>query len=122
MKLWTGVVTEKISESKAFYTQLFGCEVVFESDWFVLLELGGSELGFMLPNLEEQAPIFHKPLINGEGMWITIDVDDVDAEYQRIQSSGSDIVMEIRDEPWGDRHFSLKDPNGIAVDVVQHNL
>ena len=102
MKLWTGVVTEKISESKAFYTQLFGCEVVFESDWFVLLELGGSELGFMLPNLEEHAPIFHKPLTNGEGMWITIDVDDVDAEYQRIQSSGSDIVMKIRDEPWGD--------------------
>lgn len=25
----------------------------------------------------------------------------------------------LRDEPWGDRHFVVVDPNGIGVDVVQ---
>jgi catechol 2,3-dioxygenase-like lactoylglutathione lyase family enzyme len=52
MKLWTGVVTDKLRESKDFYVRLFGCEVIYESDWVVLLQLGSSELGFMLPNLE----------------------------------------------------------------------
>lgn len=120
MKFWSGVVTEKIQESKAFYTSLFDCEVVFESDWFVLLQAGETELGFMLPNLEEQAPIFREAT-NGKGLWIVIDVEDVDAEYERIQSLGVAVIeVDIKDEPWGDRHFVLKDPNGIGVDVVQH--
>jgi uncharacterized glyoxalase superfamily protein PhnB len=25
----------------------------------------------------------------------------------------------LRDEPWGDRHFAVVDPNGIGVDVLQ---
>lgn len=119
MKIWTGVITEKVKESKAFYTRLFNCEVVFDSDWFVLLQSGETELGFMLPNLEEQASVFREAT-NGKGLWIVIDVDDVDAEYGRIKSLNVAIEVEMRDEPWGDRHFVLKDPSGIAVDVVQH--
>lgn len=26
----------------------------------------------------------------------------------------------IRDEPWGDRHFAIKDPNGIGIDIVTY--
>lgn len=118
MKLWSGVVTEKIEQSKDFYVRLFGCNILFESDWFVLLQLGSSELGFMLPGLETQAPIF-RSAFQGQGVWVTIDVDDVTAEYDRIQSMGMPIEVDLRDEPWGDRHFALIDPNGIGVDVVQ---
>ena len=32
MKFWTGVITEKLTESKSFYVNLFGCEVLFEED------------------------------------------------------------------------------------------
>ena len=118
MKLWSGVITDKIQESKEFYVRIFGCEVIYENDWFVLLELGGGEFGFMLPNHESQASLFH-PAFQGQGIWIAIDVDNVDAEYQRIQELGVPIEVQIRDEPWGDRHFAVIDPNGIGVDVVQ---
>lgn len=118
MKLWTGIVTEKIAESKDFYTKLFGCQILFEEDWFVLLELGGAELGFMQPDLDFQAEIFQKPF-NSEGVWITVDVEDATAEYQRMQQQDIKIAMELRDEPWGDRHFTVLDPSGIAVDIVQ---
>ena len=116
MKLWSGIVTENIGESKEFYVRLFGCEVVYESDWFVLLRLGGAELGFMLPNLETQAPIFRPPF-QGQGIWVAIDVDDVDAQYKRLQAMGIPIKAEIRDEPWGDRHFVVVDPNGIEKPI-----
>lgn len=54
MKFWFGVVTEKVYESKDFYTCVFGCEVVYEGEdgWFVLLKLGDSELGFMQPGMD----------------------------------------------------------------------
>lgn len=121
MKIWSGVVTEKVRESKDFYVNLFGCEVLYEGDddWFVLLQLGGGELGLMKPGQASQAQIFHKAF-QGQGAWIAIDVEDVDAEYRRIRALGIPIEADIRDEPWGDRHFVVVDPNGIGVDVVQH--
>jgi catechol 2,3-dioxygenase-like lactoylglutathione lyase family enzyme len=118
MKFWSGVITNQVQESKDFYVRLFGCEVVYESDWFVLLQLGGAELGFMSPNLESQAPVF-RPAFQGHGLWISVEVDDVDAEYQRLRAMAVPIEAGLRDEPWGDRHFVLLDPNGIGVDVVQ---
>lgn len=121
MKFWSGVITDKIEESKDFYVKHFNCEVAYEGDesWFVLLKLGDSELGFMKPGLESQTTIYRKAF-QGQGVWIAVDVDDVDAEYQRIKSLGTHIAAEIRDEPWGDRHFVIVDPNGIGVDIVQH--
>lgn len=122
MQIWSGVVTDKVQESKNFYVHLFGFEVIYEGDegWFVLLQLNGCELGFMKPDLETQAEIF-RPRFQGRGIWIAVDVDDVEAEYQRIKELGVSIEAGILDEPWGDRHFVIVDPNGIGIDIVQHN-
>ena len=43
MKLWSGVVTEHLQACRDFYVRLFQCRVLFDSDWFVLLELGGGD-------------------------------------------------------------------------------
>jgi len=43
----------------------------------------------------------------------------VEAEYARIQAMGIAVEVALCDEPWGDRHFVLADPNGIGVDIVQ---
>lgn len=120
MKLWSGVVTDKVRESRDFYVRLFGCEVLYEGEdgWVVLLRLGDSELGFMRPGLPSQAPVF-RPAFQGQGMWIAIEVEDAEAEYRRIAALDVPIEAGLRDEPWGDRHFVLVDPNGIGVDVVQ---
>jgi len=119
MKLWTGIITEKLNESKAFYQSLLEAQVLFENEWFVLLNMEGFQLGLMLPNLTHQAPIFRSPLA-GPGVWFTIDVDKVDEQYARIKSLDFEIAVDIRDEPWGDRHFAVKDPNGIGIDFVKH--
>ncbi len=122
MKLWTGVVTEKVQESKDFYVRLFGAEVIYEGEggWFSLLEFGACELGFMKPNLESQADIL-KSAFQGKGIWLVFDVKDVEAEYKRIQALGVPIELALRNEPWGDRHFVVVDPNGIGVDIVQRD-
>ena len=89
-----------------------------EDGWVVLLRFGNSEIGFMKPDLESQAAIF-RPAFQGRGLWIALDVEDAEAEYRRIQATGTPIEVALRDEPWGDRHFAVVDPNGIGVDVVQ---
>ncbi len=120
MKLWTGIVTGKVAASKDFYVRLFGAEVVYEGEggWIVLLKLGESELGFMQPGLASQAPIF-RPAFGGQGVWLALEVADAEAEQQRLAALGVPIEVALRDEPWGDRHFVVRDPNGIGVDIVQ---
>jgi catechol 2,3-dioxygenase-like lactoylglutathione lyase family enzyme len=52
-------------------------------------------------------------------MYLTIEVDDVDKVYNDLKNKGVEIKIEIRDEPWGDRHFAIQDPNGIGIDIVK---
>lgn len=120
MKIWAGIITDKVEASKDFYVRLFGAEVVYEGEggWFVLLRLGESELGFMRPGLPSQAPIF-RSAFGGQGIWLTFEVADAEGELQRLRALGVPIEMTLRDEPWGDRHFVIRDPNGIGVDIVQ---
>jgi catechol 2,3-dioxygenase-like lactoylglutathione lyase family enzyme len=121
MKLNAGIVTSKMAETKAFYTKTLGFGVTFENEFYLLLHTPGkeSEISFLLPEHPSQQPLFHKPF-QGQGMYLTIEVDNVDEIYKKLKSKGAKIEIEIRNEPWGDRHFAISDPNGIGIDVVTY--
>ena len=119
MHLWTGFITDKLKETREFYVERLGFEVFFEADWVLLLNPpSGSRIGFMKAGLQSQAPMFRQAYAGGA--WIALDVEDVDAECERIKALGLKIEVPVRDEPWGDRHFVVMDPNGIGVDFVKY--
>lgn len=122
MKLNAGIITEKLSETKDFYTKVLGFGVSFENEFYLLLHTPdkSEELSFLLPNHPSQKPIFQSPF-NGQGVYLTIEVEDVDHVYEQLKDKGVAIEIEIRDEPWGDRHFAIVDPNGIGVDIVTYS-
>jgi catechol 2,3-dioxygenase-like lactoylglutathione lyase family enzyme len=121
MKLNAGIVTAKLAESKAFYTNNLGFGVTFENEFYLLMHTPNrqSEISFLLPNHPSQQPLFHKPF-PGQGIYLTIEVDDVDKVYASLKKKGIPIALDIRNEPWGDRHFAIQDPNGIGIDIVQY--
>lgn len=121
MKLNAGIITEKLEETKAFYTETLGFGVAFENDFYLLMHTpnGQAELSFLKPNHPSQQPIF-KSAFNGKGVYITIEVDNVDAIYKELKDRGVAIAFEVRSEPWGDRHFAIVDPNGIGIDIVTY--
>lgn len=122
MKINAGIITDKIQESKAFYTELLGFTVTFENEFYLLLGEGDqpSVLSFLLPNHPTQQALF-QPAFQGQGMYLTIEVDDVDAVYEEVVKKNIKIEVDIRNEPWGDRHFAIKDPNGIGIDIVKYS-
>lgn len=122
MKLNAGIITMKIAESKDFYSNILGFGVTFENDFYLLMHTPNheAEISFLLPNHPSQKQLFHKPF-QGEGMYLTIEVEDVDAVYKEIKKKGVEIKIDIRDEPWGDRHFAIEDPNGIGIDIVTYS-
>ena len=121
MELNAGIITSKIAETKAFYTKLLGFGVTFENEFYLLLHTPDkqAEISFMLPEHPSQQPIFHKPF-KGEGVYLTIEVEDVDSLYKQLKSKGAKIQFDLRDEPWGDRHFAIVDPNGVGIDLVKY--
>lgn len=121
MKLNAGIVTNKLSESKAFYTDVLGFGVTFENEFYLLMHTPNheAEISFLLPNHPSQQPLFHKPFL-GDGMYLTIEVENVDSRYEELKKKGVAIKIDLRDEPWGDRHFAIQDPNGVGIDIVQY--
>lgn len=115
--LFPDIVSTKLVESRDFYTALFGFRVLFEIDWYIQLEHPDNptvQIAFVARDHESvSAPLRVDP----QGIFITLETDDVDAVHARAQELGLGIVHEIRDEEFGQRRFVTRDPNGLFVDV-----
>ena len=110
------VSTNKLQQSKEFYMKNFGCQLVFESDWYVeLLFEDSSTMGisFVQPEFEAGEKF------TGKGLILSLEVDDVDAEYARLKAAGILIFEGIKEKPWGERSFVVNDPNGIHLYIYK---
>ncbi len=112
-------IVKDLNTAKSFYTENFGFDVVFSGDWYIhLVSNTGIQVGFMLPNQPAQPPVFQKPYI-GEGVIFSLEVEDADTAFAAAKSQSLNIVLELRSEDWGQRHFCIQDPNGTYLDIVQ---
>ncbi|HET8580749.1 MAG TPA: VOC family protein [Nitrospiraceae bacterium] len=118
--LYAIVVTEKRVQSRDFYVRWFGFQVVFEASWFVYLAAAGEHpfgIAFMSPDHPSQPP--GPDVFSGKGMFLTLQVEDAAAEFERLRRAGLTIAHLLHDEPWGQRRFAVYDHSGMWVDVVQ---
>jgi catechol 2,3-dioxygenase-like lactoylglutathione lyase family enzyme len=108
--------TKQISESKEFYTKLFGFSVTFEADWYVSLKKDNYELAILDYTHPTVPEGFRKSV---QGLILNFEVEDVDAEYERlIKKSKLPVQLELRSEAFGQRHFITSDPSGVLIDVI----
>ena len=108
--------------SAAFVVDHFGFTEDMAADGFV--SLSRPDAGFNLIYLRTGLGTFKPERIAGDagnGTLVVFVVDSIaaiDAEYQRLQDEGVDIVTPIETEPWGERYFQVADPNGIVIQLV----
>ena len=50
--------------------------------------------------------------VAGQGTWVSIWVDDVDAMYKRCLERGIEVTWPPTDEPWGVREMHVRHPDG----------
>jgi uncharacterized glyoxalase superfamily protein PhnB len=106
-----------VADPASFYREIFGFETTYESDWYVSLRLGAFELGIVA---QDHATIPAAYAALPSGVIVNVEVDEVDALYERL-SGRSDLrmVMALRDEDFGQRHFMVAAPDGVLIDVIQ---
>ena len=54
------------------------------------------------------------------GAQIAVEVDDVEAHFEQAKAAGAEIVREPTDQPYGDRRYDAKDPEGHLWSIAQH--
>ncbi|NGN63019.1 glyoxalase/bleomycin resistance/extradiol dioxygenase family protein [Streptomyces sp. A7024] len=113
------ICTERVQESRDFYTGLLGFEVTFEDDWYVSLRRPGDpayELALVDHRHLTIPEAYRRPV---SGLLLNVEVADVDAEWQRIVvAGGRKPELELRSEDFGQRHFIVADPSGVLIDVI----
>lgn len=116
------IVTDRLAEARDFYVERLGMEVAFEVDWVVFLSAPAGEgqtgVCFMAPGLDHQLPEHREPY-RGNSVILTFQVEDAPRELEALRAKGIEPDVDIKDEPWGQRHFMMRDPAGVWVDVVQ---
>lgn len=112
------VVTENPAEVAAWYCEHLGYEIVVDLEWYVHLKSkAGHEMGWMKPGLEYQPEPWQKKPTN-EGFGLCFEVDDLDSEWKKWGHKQKALLKPLR-EDWGQYHFTVYDPAGTMVDVIQ---
>ncbi len=113
------IMTDQVRETANFYIEHFRFHALFESDWYLHLQSSeddGVNLA-VLQRSHETIPAAKRGQ-QTSGMLLNFEVDDVDREYAQAQASGLPILLALRDEPFGQRHFITEDPSGVMIDVI----
>jgi catechol 2,3-dioxygenase-like lactoylglutathione lyase family enzyme len=61
------------------------------------------------------AALIAKGALNG----VHFRADDLDAAFEKVRSSGAEIVQEPTEQFWGTRDFAVRDPSGNLVRIDQ---
>lgn len=111
------VLADAVGPVRDFYVDALGFETTFDSDWFVTVKAPGNEAAELAIWRRDHHLVPLAIRAEPAGVILNIIVDDVDARFAQAQSDGLPILLQLRDEPYGQRRFLTRDPAGTVVDV-----
>ncbi|MBA4265646.1 MAG: glyoxalase [Comamonadaceae bacterium] len=114
------LMTDRVADTARFYEQHFRFTRLFDSDWYVHLQ-SLEDASVNLAILDGDHTTIPEAARGGRaaGVLLNFEVEDASAEYQRVLDQDLDVLLALRDEAFGQRHFIVKDPNGVLIDVIQ---
>jgi len=113
------VMTGDVAGTAAFWQAHFGFVPLFSADWYVHLQLE-SDPSVNLAVLDGQhstIPAVGRGRV--AGLLLNFEVEDPDAMHERLKAAGLPILLPLRDEAFGQRHFITSDPNGVLIDIIK---
>jgi len=105
------ILSDRFDESRAFYNDVIGLDGGGGLDWILFFGTEQREVQLSVMKLDIRANVHPD---------VSIEVDDVDAVYDRARTADAEIVYPLTDEEWGVRRFFVRDPNGAVINVTEH--
>ena len=113
------ILTDDVAGTSNFYRKNFRFTPQFESDWYIHLtskEDKSVNLAILDGN-HETVPMIARGKTGG--LILNFEVENVDAEFERAKAGNLPIILPIRDEDFGQRHFITRDMNGVLIDIIK---
>ena len=118
--LGTAIVCADPQRASRLFTEHLGFEVTVALDWYVDLVHPGvpaSHLAFLAQGHAAVPEALRST--SADGVFVTLVVEDVVAEVERLTAAGATRVGEIVDAPWGQRRAFLRGGDRPLVELVQ---
>ena len=124
---WAGKIfantlfVEDLNISRVFYSSIFEKSPVFEDENSIVFKFGEILINLLA---QSQAPSLIGPALvasksSGSRFQLTIHVDDVDSQAQRLMELGVSLINGPMDRPWGSRTVLFADPDGHLWELAQ---
>jgi uncharacterized glyoxalase superfamily protein PhnB len=112
---------EDVTASSAFLIDHLGFHEELAADGFASLarDDAGMNVVFLRRGLETLPADQRHDLASG--LILAFVVDDLESELARLQAEGVAITMPLTTEPWGERAFQVRDPNGVIIQLLDWN-
>ena len=113
------VVTSRPAEVAAFYEQYFDLQITVDLGWFICLRRGDADWELAVCERgHASVPAAVSALTESTNVFGFV-VDDADKLATSLGEAGVCLETEVITEPWGQRHFYVRDPEGTWLDVIQ---
>lgn len=112
-------MVENVGICRAFFVKYFGYQDTFVADWYISMkDAQNNELAFLQYN-HESVP---EGLRNkSTGILLNIELDNVEKAYAILYKNLVDsIVLPLKEEDFGQKHFIIRAPENILVDVIEN--
>ncbi|KQS87969.1 MULTISPECIES: VOC family protein [unclassified Rhizobium] len=113
------IMTNDVQATADFYQRHLRFEALFTADWYVHLQSTLDERVTLaiLDGSHHTIPESGRGTVSG--LLLNFEVEDPDALHAEFQAAGLPILLPLRDEDFGQRHFITADPNGVLIDVIK---
>lgn len=112
-RIVANVETQKVSDAKGFYEDVLGLDVLMDMGWIATYG-SGTKMQLQISFMSEGGSGTQVPQLS-------IEVDDVDEAFKKMQEAQFEIEYPLTDEPWGVRRFFVRDPFGHLVNILEHS-
>lgn len=117
-RLLPNICTDKMEETRDFYSKLLGFVVGFEHQgWYIQMASPTHpqlQIGIVRRDHEFTPKAYQD---SAKGVIISVQVEDVDSAYAAVRERGFRIAQPISEERFGMRRFMVADPNGLLVNL-----
>lgn len=112
------LMVDDVAGISAFYQTHFRFKPMFESDWYAHLQSVEDEKVNLAILDGDHHTIPEVGRGRASGVLLNFEVEDVDAVYARAKAAGLPILLDLRSEAFGQRHFITSDPAGVLLDII----
>lgn len=112
------LMCEDPAGASAFFQRHFGFVPLFTADWYVHLQQKDNPEVNLAIVAADHATIPPSGRGHAAGLLLNFEVEDAAGEYARLRDEWLTILLPLRDEPFGQRHFIAAGPQGVLIDVI----